>query len=107
MKSRENLPRSLVFAVAVILATSLAREASAGVTYAYDALGRLASATYDNGVIIYYYYDEDGNRLTQVVQANAAAAVWNNFYWGSGAQWGAASRQQHSRTAKPRHGRVK
>ncbi len=32
MKSRENLPRSLVFAVAVILATSLAREASAGVT---------------------------------------------------------------------------
>lgn len=33
--------------------------------YAYDALGRLTSVTYDNGDVLYYVYDAAGNR-TQV-----------------------------------------
>lgn len=39
------------------------------VVYAYDALGRLTSATYPNGVTITYTYDAAGNR-TQVVAAS-------------------------------------
>lgn len=40
------------------------------VVYAYDALGRLTSATYPNGVTITYTYDPAGNR-THVVAASA------------------------------------
>lgn len=40
--------------------------ANAGVTYVYDTLGRLSTATYDNGEQIAYTYDPAGNR-TQVV----------------------------------------
>lgn len=46
------------------------RGAHAGdpVTYTYDALGRLTSATYPGGVTITYSYDPAGNR-TEVVSA--------------------------------------
>ncbi len=41
--------------------------ASTTVQYAYDSLNRLATATYDDGTVITYAYDADGNRLTQAV----------------------------------------
>jgi YD repeat-containing protein len=52
--------------------------ASAGVVYAYDTLGRLHTATYDNGKQIVYNYDPAGNRssvVTQVTPPHIAAAV--------------------------------
>ena len=37
------------------------------VSYSYDALGRVATANYDNSVFIQYTYDAAGNRTQQVV----------------------------------------
>ncbi len=39
------------------------------VTYSYDSLGRLASATYAQGVQITYSYDANGNRTQRIIQA--------------------------------------
>ena len=52
--------------------------ASGGVVYAYDALGRISSASYDTKVIVYYTYDANGNRLSQVVNLNTATLTWSN-----------------------------
>lgn len=57
--------------------------ANGSVAYAYDALGRVTSASYDTGVIIYYTYDANGNRTAQTVNANSTTAVWNSFNWGA------------------------
>lgn len=50
--------------------------ASGSVTYTYDALGRVTSAVYDTGVIVFYTYDANGNRLSQVVNVNTATLTW-------------------------------
>lgn len=39
---------------------------AASVTYTYDALGRLATATYSTGAVITYVYDAAGNRTSYV-----------------------------------------
>jgi len=39
-----------------------------------DALGRVLTATYDNGTVIFYNYDAAGNRTTQGVTCGMAAA---------------------------------
>jgi YD repeat-containing protein len=44
-----------------------ASTASAATTYAYDALGRLASVVYGNGTTISYTYDAAGNRTAKGV----------------------------------------
>lgn len=44
------------------------------VVYAYDALGRVVTATYGNGTVITYNYDPAGNR-TQVVQGDPAPST--------------------------------
>jgi YD repeat-containing protein len=44
-----------------------AHAASATVTYAYDTLGRVTTATYSNGTVIAYTYDAAGNRTAQTV----------------------------------------
>jgi YD repeat-containing protein len=54
------IPR-LIVGVASVTALLAASGALAD-TYAYDALGRLASVTKDSGVITYYCYDKSGNR---------------------------------------------
>jgi YD repeat-containing protein len=56
---------------AVVILAMLPFPALAGVTYAYDNLGRLSTAAYDNGKQITYNYDPAGNR-TQIATANAA-----------------------------------
>jgi YD repeat-containing protein len=48
---------------AIVSTTALA----SGITYTYDALGRLITLTYDNGTKITYAYDAAGNRTTQGV----------------------------------------
>lgn len=61
------------------------------VTYTYDALGRLTSASYPGGVTINYTYDAAGNR-TQVdtgtapppaLAASLSASTWNWVWSGA------------------------
>ena len=35
------------------------------ISYTYDALGRVKTATYSNGVVVTYTYDAAGNRVSQ------------------------------------------
>ena len=50
-----------------LAAALLAAPALAGsVSYAYDTLGRLTTASYSNGVVITYSYDAAGNRSSQI-----------------------------------------
>lgn len=66
---------------------TIGNTATGSVVYTYDALGRLTSASYDTGVIIYYTYDANGNRLSQVININNSIGQWNSFNWAE-AQWG-------------------
>lgn len=53
----------------LLLAAALAT--AAGVTYQYDAAGRLTSATYDNGTVVTYTYDKAGNLLGRTIPGPA------------------------------------
>ena len=55
----------LTFAIFSLTASA----ANAGVAYTYDGLGRLWTASYDNGKQIVYTYDPAGNRTQVVTQA--------------------------------------
>lgn len=59
------------------------------VVYTYDALGRIATASYDTGVCIAYTYDPNGNRTSQKILVTSASStgVWGCFNW-NGARWG-------------------
>ncbi len=59
--------KALILVVVFIL--SSVDLASAATTYAYDDLGRLKQAQYDNNKEIDYYYDPAGNRTSVVTQA--------------------------------------
>ena len=64
MKTFKVALRALAF-LSLMLAfgpTEPVSAANGSVTYTYDALGRLTTASYDTGVIIIYSYDANGNR---------------------------------------------
>jgi YD repeat-containing protein len=66
---RAALPRGVL--ITGFLAIFLSAPAFAGtVTYTYDVLGRLITATYSTGAVITYSYDATGNR-TSVVTTGA------------------------------------
>jgi YD repeat-containing protein len=62
------------------------------VIYTYDALGRVLTASYDTNVFVYYTYDANGNRLSQVINVNtlplclgtSAQTPPNPITWGAG-----------------------
>lgn len=60
--------------------------ATGSVSYTYDALGRLTSASYDTGVCIAYTYDANGNRTSQkiIVVPVSGNGYWGCFKWGAG-----------------------
>jgi uncharacterized protein (TIGR03437 family) len=67
-----------------LLLTLWLQAQAPGVTYSYDAAGRLTSATYANGKVLSYSYDANGNLLRRLVaipsagtapQASAAGVV--------------------------------
>lgn len=65
--------------------------ANGSVTYSYDTLGRLASASFDTGVIIMYSYDPNGNRTQQVINVNTSTLTWSASASPCGANcWGGA-----------------
>jgi YD repeat-containing protein len=69
-------------------ATNIAHAANGSVTYAYDALGRIVSASYDTGVIVIYTYDSNGNRLSQTINVNNSTMAWSSSSGTAG--WGQA-----------------
>lgn len=54
----------------MFLAAGVATETQ----FTYDALGRLAKASYGNGTVIEYQYDAAGNRIQKAVTASTASA---------------------------------
>ena len=70
----------VVLAVLAALLTSTLQSsafaANGSVSYAYDALGRILTASYDTGVIVIYSYDANGNRTQQVINVNTASLTW-------------------------------
>ncbi len=58
-------------AVAMLLVTASGVQAGP-ITYTYDVLGRVTSATYPNGDVVSYQYDRAGNR-TQRTQTGTLA----------------------------------
>ena len=61
-----NIRTSFV-TLAVLSAFAAVPSHASGITYTYDALGRVITLTYDNGTQITYAYDAAGNRTTQGV----------------------------------------
>ena len=59
----------------LVAAIQTAAAANGSVTYSYDALGRLTSASYDTGVVVIYTYDANGNRTSEVI------SVLNGLTW--------------------------
>jgi YD repeat-containing protein len=59
-----------------MLGTATTHAANGSVVYTYDALGRIATASYDTGAIIIYSYDANGNRTSQVINVNSGTLNW-------------------------------
>jgi YD repeat-containing protein len=73
---------SSVWPLLVVLSLTVlglpASAANGSVTYTYDPLGRVSTASYDTGVIVLYTYDANGNRTQQTINVNTATLCWNN-----------------------------
>jgi YD repeat-containing protein len=82
---------ALCLAALLPVTTISPAQAVGTATYSYDALGRLSSVDYGNGVTITYAYDASGNRTSQVVNAavgggliwSAAVTPCTSNCWGS------------------------
>ncbi len=75
--ARHRIILGVIFtALSICLPETRAGAANGSVTYTYDALGRISTASYDTGVFIYYTYDANGNRLSQVVNVNSSTLTW-------------------------------
>jgi YD repeat-containing protein len=70
------MKRTLYFLPSVLLfVLAFLRPASAGITYTYNAAGRLIQVDYGNGTAITYAYDAAGNLLNRTVQAPTAVTI--------------------------------
>jgi YD repeat-containing protein len=78
---------SALAAASSITMSPATNAASSSVTFTYDALGRVSTATYDTGIIVTYTYDANGNRLVQSITAGGPGVNWGGFNW-SAASWG-------------------
>jgi YD repeat-containing protein len=78
-----EIRRAVVLIVLLGCIGTLDGEAQAQqvVQYTYDAVGRVTSALYDNGVCVVYSYDANGNRTSKTV---LAAGTPNTPTWGTG-----------------------
>jgi YD repeat-containing protein len=76
-RGRGFSPRILgALIVIAALRAEPAAAANGSVTYTYDALGRVATVSYDTGVIVIYSYDANGNRTSQVINVNSGTLTW-------------------------------
>lgn len=53
--------------LATLFGAASSSALAGSVVYQYDSLGRLAKATYSNGVVITYSYDAAGNRTSYTI----------------------------------------
>ncbi len=81
--------RAPLLAFGLLTLPSAVSSQNGSVVYAYDALGRIATASYDTGVCIAYAYDANGNRTSQKILVTAAGStgLWGCFKWNA-ANWG-------------------
>lgn len=82
---RRKRARSVVAALllSVLFLSDAVHAATGNVTYTYDALGRVSSASYDSGVIVVYSYDANGNRTARTINTNSTTGNWGSFTWGA------------------------
>jgi YD repeat-containing protein len=74
---------TLLTVLLIMCGISETRAANGSVAYTYDALGRVATVSYDTGVCIIYSYDANGNRTQQTINVgSASSAVWGTGVWG-------------------------
>jgi uncharacterized protein RhaS with RHS repeats len=73
-----------ILAAGVLTALGTVMPAHASVSYGYDALGRVTTALYDNGLCIVYAYDANGNRTSQTntISSTPESPVWGTGTWG-------------------------
>ncbi len=65
--ARRKLRRGFfIGTLSVVLLSFSGAALSGSVSYTYDSLGRLKTATYSNGVVVTYVYDAAGNRTSKV-----------------------------------------
>ena len=85
MKSVSLKNARIALAIAILAVMTASPAIAGNVTYTYDALGRLHTATYTNGVVITYNYDAAGNR-TSVSSGNPSSpgSTWGSITWGQG-----------------------
>ena len=57
------IPKKATCLLIVLCLLALLVTPSSAVTYEYDNLNRLVKATYEDGTVTEYTYDEGGNRL--------------------------------------------
>lgn len=69
---------------ALAVCVALVAPAQAAITYAYDSLGRVVAARYDNNTCILYAYDANGNRKSEIVDTSGTKTIseWGVGYWG-------------------------
>ena len=68
--------------IVILLALTAVPSHASGITYTYDALGRVITLTYDNGTQITYAYDAAGNRTSQVVGGTRVVVVnLGGMFW--------------------------
>lgn len=65
MKLKSFFSRLFIAGIAICIPTVLPRAAT--LTYSYDSLNRLTNASYSDGALESYSYDDAGNRLTRIL----------------------------------------
>ena len=81
---RKNILLVLVPVVVLVLAVPCF---GGSIIYEYDDLYRLTKATYADGMVFEYTYDEAGNRLTKVIRAELVILHKDGAIWSSDAGW--------------------
>jgi hypothetical protein len=64
-----------IYIIILITLGALKGYSQNNIQYEYDEVQRLSKATYSNGVVIQYTYDELGNRMSKVVNNSCQAAT--------------------------------
>ncbi len=72
-----------MFATVGVWPVNSSLGANGSVSYTYDAVGRMTSATYDSCLYVSYAYDLNGNRIseTSLVLGSGGTALWGCFNW--------------------------
>jgi YD repeat-containing protein len=65
----------MVVIISIFVCLAVPAALAESITYTYDLMNRLTQVQYNDGTTVTYSYDKMGNRLTEAVDAPAAAAA--------------------------------